>query len=302
MNQAIPAVILPIISKVCGSCRKELPLANFHKNRRNKGGFAWCCKPCDLIRNLEWVRTHPQKANKNRYKWAKKNSGSIKRSGKKFRRSVGQVSKKRITADYIRKYGKDMLVSWFSSSRHNNVSGPERVFRLKRDVLCTQTKFQITKGFIARTEWLNAILHRPLLKVGWNCEGCNAFHDHPGFFDADHIIPRSQGGGDNVENFQVICASCHRLKSFGIGIPKNHLFARLRLEKTGELARETATVASMASPSETPTDQDGADLVNQQQDNPQPFSGHSGATLSAPLPSGGSVATAPEPQPTSTIA
>ncbi|MDR0327184.1 MAG: HNH endonuclease, partial [Planctomycetaceae bacterium] len=31
-------------------------------------------------------------------------------------------------------------------------------------------------------------------------------------FEIDHIIPKSKGGGDYYENYQLLCGSCNRIK------------------------------------------------------------------------------------------
>jgi 5-methylcytosine-specific restriction endonuclease McrA len=31
--------------------------------------------------------------------------------------------------------------------------------------------------------------------------------------DVDHIVPRSRGGTDNIENLQTLCRNCHRRKT-----------------------------------------------------------------------------------------
>lgn len=33
-------------TKVCNRCKKELPLTEFHKDRRKKDGVCYCCKAC----------------------------------------------------------------------------------------------------------------------------------------------------------------------------------------------------------------------------------------------------------------
>jgi DNA modification methylase len=44
-----------------------------------------------------------------------------------------------------------------------------------------------------------------------HCNGCNTvFEIH--HFEIDHIVPKSKGGGDYFENYQLLCSSCNRTK------------------------------------------------------------------------------------------
>ena len=46
---------------------------------------------------------------------------------------------------------------------------------------------------------------------GGRCAGCGwAFY--PSEMHVDHIFPRSRGGGDGIENLQMICRRCNRSK------------------------------------------------------------------------------------------
>ena len=31
-------------------------------------------------------------------------------------------------------------------------------------------------------------------------------------FEVDHIVPKSRGGGDYYENYQLLCSNCNRVK------------------------------------------------------------------------------------------
>ncbi len=58
-----------------------------------------------------------------------------------------------------------------------------------------------------------ATSHKNLLygeQVG-NCEGCGQ-HFQAQNLEVDHIIPKSKGGTDHVENLQLLCGSCNRIK------------------------------------------------------------------------------------------
>jgi len=44
-----------------------------------------------------------------------------------------------------------------------------------------------------------------------NCAGCKG-HFEAHHFEVDHRIPKSKGGGDFYENYQLLCPSCNRIK------------------------------------------------------------------------------------------
>lgn len=44
-----------------------------------------------------------------------------------------------------------------------------------------------------------------------NCEGCGE-HFQLQNLEVDHIVPRSKGGTDHIENLQLLCGACNRIK------------------------------------------------------------------------------------------
>ncbi len=44
------------------------------------------------------------------------------------------------------------------------------------------------------------------------CSGCKLKFEYR-HFEIDHIVPVSKGGGDNIENLQLLCNHCNRIKS-----------------------------------------------------------------------------------------
>ena len=68
---------------------------------------------------------------------------------------------------------------------------------------------------IWRDRWTCRICCEELLPMRWNC---------------DHVVPLWEGGGNEDENLQAICANCHAEKSY--------LEARRRREARRELRRQ----------------------------------------------------------------
>ena len=56
------------------------------------------------------------------------------------------------------------------------------------------------------------------------CNGCRSEFPFR-VLEVDHIIPRGGGGQDNIENPQLLCAHCNRVKG---DRPQEYLVARLR--------------------------------------------------------------------------
>lgn len=46
---------------------------------------------------------------------------------------------------------------------------------------------------------------------GGHCNGCQE-HFETRHLEIDHIVPRSKGGTDHLENLQLLCGSCNRIK------------------------------------------------------------------------------------------
>ena len=56
------------------------------------------------------------------------------------------------------------------------------------------------------------------------CAGCRSAFEFR-HFEVDHKIPQSSGGTDHIENLQLLCAHCNRIKG---NRPQEYLVARLK--------------------------------------------------------------------------
>ena len=78
----------------------------------------------------------------------------------------------------------------------------------------------------SRTDLLPSLSQSKVILYGLqsgNCEGCGQ-HFLERNLTIDHIIPRSKGGTDHLENLQLLCDACNRLKC---NRPMEYLIARL---------------------------------------------------------------------------
>ena len=48
-------------------------------------------------------------------------------------------------------------------------------------------------------------------RQGGHCNGCKE-HFQTQHLEIDHIQPRSKGGTDHLDNLQLLCGSCNRIK------------------------------------------------------------------------------------------
>jgi 5-methylcytosine-specific restriction endonuclease McrA len=55
-------------------------------------------------------------------------------------------------------------------------------------------------------------------RCGGNCEGCHA--RIIGRAEYDHILPDALGGEPTLENLQVLCTKCHRIKTSTGDVPR----------------------------------------------------------------------------------
>ena len=67
------------------------------------------------------------------------------------------------------------------------------------------------------------------------CNGCKKEFDIYNF-EIDHIIPKSKGGGDYVENYQLLCGNCNKVKG---DRPMDYL--RMKIKVRQELLSEKFT-------------------------------------------------------------
>ena len=65
---------------------------------------------------------------------------------------------------------------------------------------------KLSKGYISGT-----VKYEVLKRAKFRCELCGISADEKAL-EVDHIVPRNQGGSDDISNFQALCYSCNAMK------------------------------------------------------------------------------------------
>lgn len=50
------------MTKVCNTCKEDLPLDRFYKNKTSRDGYQHHCKDCTRVKQAEWRKANPEKA------------------------------------------------------------------------------------------------------------------------------------------------------------------------------------------------------------------------------------------------
>jgi hypothetical protein len=64
-----------------------------------------------------------------------------------------------------------------------------------------------------RVKVMPAIRWQVFQRDGWKCVACGRASEHDVILHIDHIIPRSRGGTDTLDNYQTLCSLCNLGKS-----------------------------------------------------------------------------------------
>lgn len=63
-----------------------------------------------------------------------------------------------------------------------------------------------------RVEEREKLVSALLMRDGMMCQGCLRTFDHPRYLEPDHLLPRSEGGTDELHNRVLLCSPCNRKK------------------------------------------------------------------------------------------
>jgi hypothetical protein len=211
--------------KKCNKCKEIKPIIHFHKNKSNKDGYSYRCKPCCK----ESKELNKEKYSKTHKIWYNKTKKKRKEVYDKYRRENKELIKSRY--DKYRSENKEYIKYRRNRKRENErhrerlVNDP--VFRMKCRIKCLIYQSINRMGFSKKTKtfeilgctfeefkthlesnfedwmnWDNYGLYNGEFKTGW---------------DIDHIIPISSAKTEstllelnNFKNLQPLCSHINR--------------------------------------------------------------------------------------------
>ena len=113
---------------------------------------------------------------------------------------------------------------------HKEIANPDDLFKHKnalifRDDIPERTDIEAIKLIGKAKKEIKETLYG---KQHGDCAGCIQ-HFNLVHMEVDHIIPKSKGGADSKENFQLLCSYCNRVKG---DRPMEELLAKLKAIKS----------------------------------------------------------------------
>jgi len=189
--------------KTCSICKKSLPATDeyFNKNRSRRDGLATRCKECrSLIRRESYAKNTKIISEYNR-KWRRDNPDKylnyLETKRNKYEESPDQH--RIIVAQYYQdnKDDKKKQVSKWKKSNPNK---------------CRQYEHRRRKRInYAGGDFTAEELEERIEEQGFMCFYCS--YPLEDDYHADHFIPISKGGSNNIDNIVVACKSCNLSKN-----------------------------------------------------------------------------------------
>ena len=217
------------VLKRCSSCKAEIPLIGFHKNKNRKDGYHNQCKRCrnnytqkNKAEIAKYTKKYREinkeeisiKQKKYDMKNKKKISERMKRYCKNNKKKLAEYrenNKKKI-AERMKIYHKENKKHFAEKKKEYDKTTQGRLSRAKR-----RHKRRAIKA-LAISEEFNPI--DVLKRDRYICQacGCKTRPDyknqyHPKRPELDHIIPLSRGGEHSMQNTQCLCHQCNIEKS-----------------------------------------------------------------------------------------
>ena len=181
--------------KTCTKCGETKVLGEFYPNPDSSDGLHSQCKQCHALHGQEYRKNHKEEMSEYQRKYYLRNRSKILTTQKERNRAC-----KKEKAAYDKAYRAAHLEKRTKQGREYHAANPEKAreaWRIRRARKASAIGNFSAKEFQALCE-----------RTGNKCLCCGSL----GPLQADHVIPLSRGGRNDLSNIQPLCGPCNNQK------------------------------------------------------------------------------------------
>jgi 5-methylcytosine-specific restriction endonuclease McrA len=199
---------------------KECRHCGWHREWRYRRGKGHDCSKCRRRSNAdrrkkrikeddEYRRRENQRKNaQSKRRITKENINKLMEFGEKYAEAYKADKEKGLIVDY-RNYMPLIEKKELEKERNRKKYNRERANLLLKATNYQKERYLPIPGRFRRMVKLSGTLEGP-----WECSKCSYISEKYWIFDIDHILPVKDGGTNKLSNLQILCANCHKEKSF----------------------------------------------------------------------------------------
>ena len=200
-------------AKVCKGCEVEKDLSEFYVSKTNLDGRMGKCKLCVASRVREnrrerlerYARYERSRASlPHRIEARRKYQEEHKEQISEYKKSWAEINSQRVASlkrDYYERNREEVI----SRSKKWTDDNTEKVKAAKANNRRKRRAAKNASGGHFTVEEFDALCSI----YGYACLGCGATDR---VLEADHVVPLTKGGSDEISNIQPLCGECNRRK------------------------------------------------------------------------------------------